>query len=394
MKPRIYLLFFFFLFTSIVSAQKKTTSNFTLNGTFSGKHARAISLFYNNDNGKKIERKVYLKHGAFAFKGFISSPVYALVMSDIKITSNDPDVSNAVEVFLSPGNMAISLKENDFEHAVLTGSPAQDEWMKVLMLYKPVNKIRDSLQHKLFAIERSGNTPKNHIAHMAVAAEIDKYNLEINYIDYQYIISHPQSYVSANLLHSFIGTDMRLDSIEMAYNKLSPSVKKSVEGREISKVIVNRKASIVGSVVRMPLGTNMDGSRFNPQTFKISNYLLIYFWAGWANDNADLKVVYNKYQSRGLKILAVSTEPFKKMWRDSVKKERIGMWYNIFSDPVANLDTFYNIREMAPSLVLLIDKNHTIIGRYRGRNNFYKMDYDEEPLAALERKLAEISTDK
>jgi hypothetical protein len=49
---------------------------------------------------------------------------------------------------------------------------------------------------------------------------------------------------------------------------------------------------------------------------------------------------------------------------------------------------------MAPSLVLLIDKNHRIIGRYRGRNKFYKMDYDEEPLAALERKLAEISIDK
>jgi len=58
---------------------------------------------------------------------------------------------------------------------------------------------------------------------------------------------------------------MLLDSIEMAYNMLSPSVKKSVEGREISKVIVNRKASIVGSVVRMPLGTNMYGSRFTPR---------------------------------------------------------------------------------------------------------------------------------
>lgn len=66
------------------------------------------------------------------------------------------------------------------------------------------------------------------------------------------------------------------------------------------------------------------------------------------------------------------------------------MWDNIFSDPVANLDTFYNIRAMAPSLVLLINKNHTILGRYRGRSKFYKMDYDEGPLDALEKKLAEI----
>jgi len=390
MKRNIYLLFFFSLFTCTALAQGKKTPNFVLKGTFIGKHAHAIFLTYKDSSGQAIERKAYIKNGVFSFKGFISSPVYGIVMSDIKITPNGPDVSNAVEVFLSPGDLNISLKENDFEHAVLIGSPVQDEWINLQTMYKPVNKIRDSLFHKLFAIERAGNSPKNHIAHVAVAAEIDKCGFQINHIDYQYIISHPQSYVSAYLLLNYIGTDMRLDSIEMLYNALSQPVKKSVEGKAINKVIVNCKASIVGSVVRMPLGTNLDGSRFNPRTFKINNYVLLYFWAGWANDNADLKTVYNKYQSRGLKILAVSTEPFKKMWRDSVKKEKIGMWHNIFSDPVANLDTFYNIRGMAPSLVLLIDKNHKIIGRYRGRNKFYKMGYSEEPIEELDKKLEKI----
>ncbi|EHQ27644.1 DUF4369 domain-containing protein [Mucilaginibacter paludis] len=390
MKRNIYLLLLLPLFTYIALAQEKKTSNFVLKGTYIGKHAHAIFLTYKESSGKKTQRKVYLKNGIFSFKGFISSPVYAGVTSDIKITPNGPDVSNYVDIFLSPGNMTISLTENDFEHAVLSGSPVQDEWMKMQTLYKPINKIRDSLYRVTFAISSAGNTPKNHIAVVAVGAKIDKCNLQIDQVDYRYISSHPQSYLSAYLLNNFAEGDMRLDSIEMFYNKFSQPVKKSVDGEEINKVIANRKASIVGRVVRMPLGTNIDGSRFNPQTFKINNYVLFYFWAGWANDNADLKPVYNKYKSRGLKILAVSTEPFKKIWRDSVKKEKIEAWYNIFSAPVANLDTFYSIRQMAPSLVLLIDKNHKIIGRYRGRNKFYKMDYSEEPIRELDKKLAKL----
>jgi hypothetical protein len=58
---------------------------------------------------------------------------------------------------------------------------------------------------------------------------------------------------------------------------------------------------------------------------------------------------------------------------------------------VASLDTFYNIKQMAPSLVLLVDKNHRIIGRYRGHNNLYKMEYGEEPIVALDKKLATIT---
>jgi|GEM_PF-7053125 len=145
MKLNIYLLFFFSLFTCITSAQEQKQPHFTLKGTFIGKHAHVIFLTYKDDSGKKIERKAYIKNGMFSFSGFISSPIYGGLMSDIKIKPNGPDVSNYVDVFLSPGNMTIALKENDFEHAVLTGLPVQDEWIKLQAMYKPVNKIKDSL---------------------------------------------------------------------------------------------------------------------------------------------------------------------------------------------------------------------------------------------------------
>jgi len=390
MKPKIYLAYIFSLFTFIASAQEKKTPNFVLKGTFIGKHAQAIFLTYKDENGKKIEHKANIKNGIFSFRGFIANPVYGVVTSDIKMFPNDPVVSNAVEIFLSSGNLTLSLQENDFEHAVLTGSPIQDEWINLLSIYKPINKIKDSLYSVTTGISRTDKTPKNDSIITSVAAKIDECNFQIDQINFHYISFHPQSYLSAYLLNNFIGGGMRLDSIEMLYNNFPQSVKKSIEGKEINKVIISRKSSAVGSVVEMPQGTNLDGSRFDPQKFEINNYLLLYFWAGYANDNADLKAIYNKYQAQGLRTIAISMEPFKKMWRNSVKRDQIGMWHNIFSGLSADLDTFYNIRQMAPSLVLLVDKNYTIIGRYRGQNKFYKMDYSEEPIGELDKKLAKL----
>lgn len=319
MKRNIYLLFFFSLFSCLTSAQINKQSHFRLKGIFIGKHAHVIFLTYKCASGK-IEWKAYIKNGTFSFSGFISSPVFAGLTSDIKIKPNGPDVCNYVDVFLGPGKMTIVLKENDFDHAVLTGSPVQDEWIKLQTMYHPVNKIKDSLYNKLFTIERAGNTPKNHTAHVAIAKEIARYNLKIDQMDYHFISSHPKSYVSAYLLNNLIGMDMQLDSIEMFYNAFSQPVKKGIEGKAINKIIRDRKGSIVGNVVRMPLGINLNGSRFNPRTLHINNYLLLYFWTGYANDNTNLKVLYNKYQSHGLIILAISMELSKKMWRDSKKK--------------------------------------------------------------------------
>ena len=333
-----------------------------------GKYAHSITLFYLNGSGKKTWHNAYIKNGSFLFRGFIDGPVYGGVMSDIKIKIGGPDVSNATELILCPGKITLSLKENDFEHAILTGSPVQDEWVKMQSLDVPINKVQDSLYKALFALERAGNTPANHIAAVAISSKIENCNQEKHQIDYNYITSHNKSYLSAYLLTNYIGTGvMHTDSIEMFYNAFSQSVKESVAGRAINRVIVNRKYSTVGSVIRMPAGINMNGSKFQPQSLKIDNYVLIYFWTYFANDNNNLKVLYDKYHPLGLKILAVSMDEDEKMWRDSIRKEQIGMWYNIFSRLHDNPDRFYNIETMPPSLVLLIDKKHKIIGRYRGK---------------------------
>ena len=229
MKPTLYLLFYLVMFSCSKHEHKeKPLRTFILKGTYRGKQADTLCLYYRDSSGSKLEQSVRLDKGTFLFKGSLSSPDHADILSNIKIEPDrDPDFSDVVELFLSPGSMTISLDENHFDRAKITGSPVQDEWNNLQKAYKPINKIRDSLYSKIFALERAGNTPKNHIAHVAIDKELDKYQLESDKKDYHYITAHPQSFLSAYLLEKFLGSDLPSDSIEIYFNPFSDAVKKA-----------------------------------------------------------------------------------------------------------------------------------------------------------------------
>lgn len=257
MQRNLYLLLFFSLCTGVISAQKKSPPNFTLTGTFSGKHTHMLSLYYRDESGRRIRHDAHIKNGKFSLSGFISSPVYADILSS-KEPDPHRDVSNTIGIFISPGNMSIALQEDDFEHALLTGSPTEDEWIKLQTLYHPMNNIKDTLYDAMFKIDRAGHTDSSLAARWVLAEKIDSCNRQIDQIDSNYIVSHPQSYLSAWLLDNFSQMDMQLHSLERLYNAFPEPVKASASGRAVSREIANRKRDVYDETYYSPGGTYSD----------------------------------------------------------------------------------------------------------------------------------------
>lgn len=398
MKPIVALLFFIFLVNITASAQKKqAVPNYILRGTFTGKHSHTLFLDYKDSNGKRIQRKAYIKDGKFIFKGWISSPVYATLMSDIKVIPNNKyDVSNCIELFLSPGEMTVSLHENDFEHAKITGSQMQDDWDGLIKQEEPIQQNKLSLYSKSEKISRGGNTPKNHAAVVAIGNKIDSCDELVKQMDYRFAFTHPNSYLSAYLINNYI-EELPLDSIEMYYNTFSPSVKNSVAGSGIHKTFVYRKASAPGSMAPLFTKTDIHGKKFDLQSFRNKNYVILDFWASWCqcDDSEHLKQLYSKYHTKGLEIVGICTDFVTPGWKDTINKHGTKNWHHIAENMRASkynniLETMYNINGMPPSTILLIDKKGKIIGRYYGSiQQDYERRIDEGTLNDLDKKLAQ-----
>lgn len=375
---------------------KKNSNDFTLKGTITGKHGQVIWLRYPDINGEIIQQQAIIKNDSFIFKGSLSSPVNA-EFSD-EFYPNISYIRNFSSVtFLSPGDMTVSVDSNSINAQKLTGSIMQDDWDGLQIQKSHLVKIKDSLYTEMFKVERAGNTPTNHAAHITIVSKIDQCTEKEKQLDYGFIQSHPNSYLSPYLTEFYFNgmRELPLDSAVHFYSSLSTQVKNSVAGRQLGKLIIYRKNFYAGAVAKLPAGKALSGQPIDLQSFKNKDYVLLYFWASWCNsclaEIPHIKSLYDKYHSNGFEIIGLASDDQSHFLHRAILKNKISNWHHIVLNPVSTLDSLYDMSSLSPSLMILIDKRGVIIGRYRGAQNNINMkdNYDKGGICDLDKKLIE-----
>lgn len=117
-------------------------------------------------------------------------------------------------------------------------------------------------------------------------------------------------------------------------------------------------------------------------SFLGKNEVLLYFWGSRnpvSRKNIPLlKEVYQKYHSKGLEIICISTEFNKTEWAKAVNQDSLGMFHNLitssqfvqFKPLPVNMFENYSVQEIPYDshrlpVEILIDKNDRIIGRWK-----------------------------
>ena len=110
----------------------------------------------------------------------------------------------------------------------------------------------------------------------------------------------------------------------------------------------------------------------------IGDYIILSFWASWneasINENNNLKSVYNKYKSAGLKVYQVSFDTDKDKWQRAIRFDELP-WINVLDQnyPNSTLIGLYNITQLPANY--LLDKDGSIIGKdLVGRSMKIKME--------------------
>ncbi len=363
--------------------------SFILNGNISGRDTGRLVLSYNSPTGKFISDTVLLKNGRFTFSGRITEPTMATLEGNLQFPNRyniyDP---NFRILFLEPSKMTIVLRENDFRHAVVTGSATEDEnkilqeklqpYLKTLI---PLNNEYSNLVNSYY---RKKDTSK------AIGIRMDEIKNQIiplakkaDSVYYDFLLSHPSSFVSADILDTWVDPQKTgADSAMMFYNSVDKKIQNSFQGRKalqkFTSYIKAEQASAqggsaaIGGLAPDIKLTDKNGNPISLSSLRANHYVLLDFWASWCGPCREglpqIKDLYKRYHDKGLEVAIISLDFNGDQWAEAKKKFELSAWpqaYSGFSNTSENFaKEKFGVIEIP--LYILIDKTGKIIGRYSG----------------------------
>lgn len=388
------LLCFIIIFTgnNYVCVAQRNNNTFTLTGRIIGRDTGELILSYTSANGKLINDTSKLSSGKFVFSGIIAEPTVAALKGNLQFPDHynmyDP---NFAVIFLEPSKMTADLIENDYAHVVITGSATQQENEVLQHQLAPAVNVLAPLENEFSKLanvyySRKDTSEAVQLRMDKIRTQIDPLKKGINKTYQNFLVAHPDSYVSADILDNWIVyAKLGGDSAMMYYNMVSNKIKNSLQGKSALKKIssytkANRaaeKGGIAGVGSQAPNFSLKDtnGNLKWLNSFKGKDYVLLDFWASWCGPCIEstprIKELYKKYHAKGLEIIIVSLDYDRNRYLKAIKKEGLTTWAQTYAGYINTPKNFaketYGVLEI-PQLVL-IDKTGKIIGRYDGLEN-------------------------
>lgn len=202
-------------------------------------------------------------------------------------------------------------------------------------------------------------------------------------IDLEFARTHPSSSVALNALLFRLnrkGGINYLDEIQKLFYSFTPSLQKAKKGVEFKETLLNIKRSAVGSYAPDFHVRDNNNKSLVLGSFRGQKYVLLDFWASWCGpcreDFSFLKDLYNKYEPKGLEIIAVSRDDKSDLWKKAIIDDELDMWKHFsIKENKSMVEKLFFVT--AIPVKILINKEGKIIGRWRGSS-------EENNLAILE----------
>jgi thiol-disulfide isomerase/thioredoxin len=249
----------------------------------------------------------------------------------------------------------------EIEKALETAYFKRDSLLKIQAdLYQLAEKTTDSSKKRDIESEKAKQE-----------ATRDQHTHEELLLEFKFIRSQLSSSKSLDILSNKIWRRESLnfaDSFYVLYQLLPKMLRESSKGVILKKDVLNFKKSSIGNASPEIVANDINNHPFSLSKLK-SNYILLDFWASWCvpcrEDFPFVKQLFQKYNSKGLKVVAISRDDDTAGWTKAIQKDKINSFIHISTklnkDPI--LDNYFI---WAIPVIILIDKEGKIIGRWRG----------------------------
>jgi len=343
---------------------------FSIHGQIANPKLDSVSILYINDQGKVSRQIVPADKGKFDVSGNISQPTMAYLLfihKDEKLSKKEAE-EKTNKIFIEPGSMTISREADSEGFIEVNGSKAQAEWNDLKSQTKAIQFAIDSLSKGGAETGRSASNSSRQKA-APLRAKLAQAN-------YDYFVSHPGSYVTANQVMYFTSV-FSLDSLKSLHDRYTPEIKESVDGRRLAATIKSRSAGLPGTMAFQFSVKDREGKDLALADFK-GKYVLLDFWATWCvpcrESMPHMISLYQKYKDKNFDVIAIGDDDTRvKEWSDAIEHDGTGMFHHTLRgvnmeltrkglpNP-RDLDEGYGIRAL-PTLIL-VDPDGKIIGRF------------------------------
>ena len=352
------------------SGPSAADSTYTITGKIEGLDSGWVYLRHRQLTDEPAD-SAPVKKGAFVLSGLASSPEFV----NIGILQ-DGNRDYRAGFFLQHGAQTLAGKKDSLSDAalVITGSPAEEEFIQFQHSQKPFDSISNLLEKRYAAAEAKKDKPLQD----SVVKLFKDLSGRTRQSVRDYVAAHPSSYVSAFEVNSFYSYNPDGDELDSIYKKLDSTVQTSYYGLKIKETLHAAQMTAIGKPAPDFTLADTSGKPVSLSSFK-GKYVLVDFWASWCGpcrgENPSVVKAFHKYHPKGFTVLGVSLDEKKDKWEEAIAKDHL-TWTQVsdLKGWKSSVGELYGIKGIPMNF--LLDKDGKVIAKeLRGED--------------LEKKLAE-----
>jgi peroxiredoxin len=171
--------------------------------------------------------------------------------------------------------------------------------------------------------QRAMKVLKDSVALKAIQAEAKPLHAKIEATLDSFIFSHPDSYVTLDLVNDNKTSVIEPETFDKYYTALSPRVMNSFTGKKMTAKYEKARQTFVGKAFDFSQQDTL-GKTFTLSSLR-GKYVLIDFWASWCGpcraENPNLVKAYAQLKDKNFEVVGISLDENKTAWTKAIEKD-------------------------------------------------------------------------